>query len=129
MKLGTLRKVLKEDLAKAGDPMPKWMDPFLGPINEFIEKIGQALQNRLTFADNFYAKEIVLAFDSGKALEVNAKAAFSGNARVYGVLLVSSSGQIVSNYVWSQKDNGNISVTITFATAGSAKCELLLLLR
>lgn len=130
MKLGTLRRVLKEDLSKAAsEALPKWVDALLGPVNEFIEKVGQALQNRLTFEDNFYAINRVQAFDSGVELEVNAKAQFSANARVYGVLIVSSAGETVSNYVWSQKSNGNIAVTITLVSATSAKCELLLLLR
>jgi hypothetical protein len=129
MKLGTLRRVLKEDLAKASSDLPKWLDSLLSPINEFIEKVGQALQNRLTFSDNFFAKEVTLNFATGVEQEVNAKAAFSGNSRVYGVLLLSSAGSTVSNYVWSQKTNGNIAVTITFATATDADCMLLLLLR
>lgn len=130
MKLGTLRRVLKEDLSKAAsEALPKWIDALLGPVNEFIEKVGQSLQNRLTFEDNFYAILRTQAFNSGVELEVNAKAEFSGNARVYGMLLVSSEGQTVISHVWAQKTNGNIAVTVTFASVASAKCELLLLLR
>jgi hypothetical protein len=130
MKLGTLRKAGKEDLQKAAsEALPKWIDALLGPVNEFIEKVGQALQNRLTFEDNFYAKLVNQSFDSGVELEVNAKAEFSGNARAYGVLLLGSSGTTVSTFAWAQKTNGNIAVTVTFVSATSAKCDLLLLLR
>lgn len=129
MKLGVVRRIVKEDLAKAGEQIPKWVDALLGPLNEFIEKVGLALQNRLTFSDNFLCKVIALDLTSDVEQEINPATDFSANARVYGVLIVSSDNKAIAHHRWAQKTNGNIGVTVTFVSASSATCTLILLLR
>lgn len=129
MRLSQIKKVLREDLAKAGESLPKWLDSMLQPINLFIENAGLALQNRLTFGDNFYCKEVSLNFTSDVEQEVNIKTAFAPSARCYGVLIVSSENEAIAHYKWANKNNGNIGVTVTFVTATDADCALIILLR
>ena len=129
MKFGQFKRVLKEDLAKAGDELPKWIDVLLSPINLLIEQVAKALQNQLTFEDNFKAKEITLNFTSGVPIEINPTTSFAPTARAFGVLLLNSYGKAVISLVWENKNNGNVSVTINFTSAADGKCVLLILLR
>jgi hypothetical protein len=129
VKFSGFKRILKEDLAKAGGEIPKWLDTFLSPLNQLIENVGQALQNRLNFGDNFYCKEVTISLTSNVEQEINPTTPFAPQARAYGLLVLSSSGQKISNYVWNTKTNGNVSLTVTFATASDANCTLLLLLR
>lgn len=128
MKLGILKRVSKEDLARSNEPLPKWLDQLLQPLNDFLEKAGNALQNRLSFNDNFYCKPLTLKFSDNVAQEINPRTDFAKNARATGVLLVGTSGEKVTSFTWEQLVNGNISVTIEFDTATDANCDLIILL-
>lgn len=128
MKFSGFKRILKEDLAKQGE-LPKWIDTLLSPINLLIENVGQALQNRLNFTDNFYCKQVTLTLTSAVALEINPTTPYAPTARAYGVLLLSTNGTDLVSYVWSNKTNGNLSVTVTLASASEAECTLLILLR
>lgn len=129
MRVTGLKRVLKEDLSKADANLPKWIDALLDPLNTFIDTVGLALQNRLTPADNFYCKEVTMSFTSAVEQELNPRTAFAPNARAYGVSLLASSGETVSTFVWDQKTNGNIVVTVTFLSATDADCTLQIWLR
>lgn len=129
MRFSQFKRILKEDLAAAGGELPKWIDQLLQPINLLIENAALALQNRLNFTDNFFAKEVTLNFTSGIAQEINPTTEFAKSARAYGVLVLGSSGDAVSSYTWTNKANGNVSVAITFLSAADANCTLLILLR
>ncbi len=67
MRLGTIKRISKEDMARKGD-VPAWIDPMLETLNEFIEKITQALNGNLTFADNFLCKEVEQEFTDATEL-------------------------------------------------------------
>ena len=129
MKFSQFKRVLKEDLAAAGGEVPKWVDVLLQPINLFIENVALALQNRLNFSDNFFSKEVTIRFVDGSAQEVNPTTAFAKSARAYGILLLSSSGETVDNFIWTNKTNGNVSITVNFNSASDAECTFLILLR
>lgn len=127
MKLGVVKRILKDDLAKSGD-VPAWVDVLLQPLNEFIEKVGLALQNRLTFADNFLSKKVTQTFTSGTELVINPQLTGNINLKVSGVLLLDASGATVDKFKWARKQNGNIGVTVTFSDVTSAACTIYVLL-
>ena len=128
MRLGVIKRILKEDLAKGGD-VPSWMDYLLQPLNEFIEKVGLALQNRLTFADNFLCKTVTQSFDSGVVYQINPKLTSSqATLHVMGVLLMDPGGGTVSRWYWSRNSNGNLNVAITYSDVATAKATIYIFL-
>ena len=129
MKFSQFKRILKEDLAKAGDALPKWIDALIEPVNLLIEQAAKALQNQLTFEDNFKSKEVTLNFTDNVALEINPTTSFAPTSRAFGILLLNSYGEAVTSLVWSNLNNGNVSVTINFTSATDGKCVLLILLR
>lgn len=128
MKLGLLKMISREILAGSGE-VPKWADAMLGPLNDFIEKVGLALQNRLTFEDNFLCTVVSREFTSGVQLDINPIANAQRNLRTSGVLLISAGGLSVDQFGWVQKPNGNLGVTVTFNPSATATCTILILLR
>lgn len=131
MKLGVVKRIGRDELQKAGGEIPAWVDVFLNSINSFIEKVGLALQGKLTFEDNFFCKSIYLDFTHGVEQLINPAVANAINARVIGVLPLDASGQGVDSFKWVRKDDGNIGVTYSFAGGSSstkAKCRLIILL-
>lgn len=128
MILGVVKRILKDDLARSGD-LPGWMDGFLQPLNDFIEKVGLALQNRLTFADNFSCKLVTQTFTSGVESQINPQKSASGpHVKPSGVFLLDPNGAVVSSFGWSRKPNGNIGITVGFLSAQSSSCTILILL-
>lgn len=129
MKLGVLKRISKEDLSKADKDLPKFIDALLSPLNEFIEKIGQALQGRLTFEDNFLCKIVSIELTSGVEKNINPFGDGQKNLRVRGVLFVSATGLQIASYGWVQNADGTIGVTVTFVSGTSSVCEMIILLK
>jgi hypothetical protein len=127
MKLGLLKRIDRADLAKSGE-VPGWVDALLETLNPFIEKVGLALQGRLTLPDNFLGKEIYTDFTHNTELEINPFNAGQNTLRAKGVILMSTGEVFVTAWKWRQKDNGNIAVTIQFSGATTAKVRLHILL-
>lgn len=128
MKLGVIKRILKDDLARSGD-LPGWLDQFLQPLNDFIEKVGLALQNRLTLSDNFSCKFVTQTFTSGVELQINPQRNLTGaQVKPSGVLLLDPNGATVDSFGWSRKQNGNIGVTINFVGATSSQVTIVILL-
>lgn len=123
MILGTIRRILKEDLARSGE-LPKWIEPFLSPLNEFIEKVVLALTGRLTFKDNFRCKTYVGKFASGIEKEVS----ILPGARVSGIMVIEALGQIITGYGFDRKTSGNIGVTVTHDGSGEIQCNIIIFL-
>jgi hypothetical protein len=123
MKLSLIRRILKEDLARQGE-VPAWVDSLLNPLNDFINQVAIAFENNLTIKDNVLSKTLSLTFTSGTELEVNPQSSF----KVFGILVPDASGKVVSGYgITSRKTNGNIGITINFASGGSSTCSVVLL--
>lgn len=127
MKLGVIKRILKEDLARGGE-LPGWIDQLLTPLNEFIEKIGLSLQSRLTFTDNFLCKIVTQSFTSNVEYEINPYLDQLKKTRPVGVLFPDFGGAVVDQFGWRVKSNGNLGVTIKFATAASSNCTIYILL-
>ena len=124
MKLGVIRRILREDLEKAGS-VPAWVDQLLYPLNQFISLATQALTNNLTFSDNFSGQQQTLTFTHGVEQKVNP----TTSAKVIGVipLGVASLGTtskgtapaLISKWGWVYKADGTIGITFYF-DAGSS---------
>lgn len=127
MKLGLLKRIPKEQLSKAGE-LPGWIDALLDPLNEFIEKVGLSLQGRLTLEDNFLGKMVTQEFTSGTELEINPRNSNQANLAVQGILILQSEDLLVTSWGWQRKTNGNIGVTVNFATGTIADVKLFILL-
>ncbi len=128
MKLGVIKRILKEDLAHGGE-MPHWIDLLLQPLNEFIEKVGLALQNRLTFSENFLCKTVTQSFDSGVTYQLNPKlTASQATLHVVGVMLMDPGGGTVDKWFWNRNSNGNINVAITYSDVATAKATIYIFL-
>jgi len=129
MKLGLLKRIPKEQLSKAGGELPNWIDALLAPLNDFIDKVGIAMQGQLTFEDNFLCKIVEQNFVSGSAKEINPRNDGQGNLRVYGVIPIASGTLKIRDFGWITKNNGNIDVTFDFASGTEATCRIIILLR
>jgi hypothetical protein len=131
MKTGKISRISKDDLARSGEALPKWIESFLNPLNDFIEKCGSALQSNLTFDDNFLCKRITQDLTHNVALELNPYPSQRKNLRVTGVIPVSGGGLAIDKFKWVQKENGNISVSVSFdggTSSTKARCSLIVLL-
>lgn len=124
MRLGVLKRILQEDLNRTKDVDAKFL-ALLGPLNEFIEQVGTALTNKLTFADNFSVTERTVKLQHGIETEVNSQA---GRMVVTGVLLTNPGAQMVTGFKWLKKNNGNIAVTVEFKEGPGTLSQVTLLI-
>ncbi len=124
----TLKRILKEELARSKEEIPQYMDVIIQVLNTNFEQLGNGLSNRLTFADNFNCIEVTRRFTDSVELEVNPLADRQGNLRAVGAQVLSASGLIVDSFKWIQKSNGNVGLTVGFASGGPADCKILILL-
>ena len=123
MKLPVIRKIRKEDL---GGDVPGWVDRLLSPMNQFIEQVGVAITGRLTFEENVSGKFVTQDFTHNVALEVN----LQDTREPLGIVPIFSQGQLISAYGWERLDNGNISLTLQFASgSGTASSRVLVLFK
>lgn len=132
MKIPVIRKVLKDDLARAGGEIPAWMDGFLYTLNQFIETVGSALQGRLTFADNVASKRITLTFEHAVSQDV----AIDAGQTISGVIPVlctnstdtTANANIVSGVKVTLKGNGVVGIQVNFAGGAGVKATVTLLI-
>lgn len=121
MKLPVIRKIRKEDL---GADVPGWVDRMLSPMNQFIEQVGVAITGRLTFEENMSGKIINQSFTHNVALEIS----LQDSRDPLGIMPIYSQGQNISAYGWERLDNGNISITLQFASgSGTASSRVLVI--
>lgn len=123
MILGVIKRISKDDMAKF-EKLPGWIDALLNPLNDFIEKVGLALQNRLTFRDNFLGKISTAHLTHGVELEINPYPGTRGSLRVIGVIPLSTGGLYIDAFKWTAKQNGNIGVTVNFLGGTEADIKL-----
>lgn len=123
MKLGIIKTIQREELSKFGE-LPKWVDPFLQVLNQFLGNVGLALKGNLTFADNFLCKEKKLTFTHDVEQEINPDT----KSRVVGCFPIYAGEKMVVGFKWTYKSNGNIGVTFQFDGATEAVCTVIILL-
>jgi hypothetical protein len=131
MKLGTLKRIDRQDLAKGGGDIPKWIDALLDPLNQFIEKVGNTLQNGVTFEDNVLCKIVRLQFTHDVDQSINPFPTGARNLSVKGVIPIDSGGLSVDKFKWARNDDRSIDVNFNFdggTSATKAWCSLIILL-
>lgn len=122
MKIGVIRRILKEDLAKADNSLPAWLDAMLYPLNQFITVVSQALSNNLTLKDNFFGRETTQAFTHGVELQIDPQV----KTKVKGIFIQSidassaDTATLISSWGWVTKSNGKIGITFNFLNGTSA---------
>lgn len=131
MKLGTIKRISREDLAKSGEALPKWIDTFLDPLNQAIEKFALALGGGLTFDDNVSCRRVKLKFTHGVEQLVNPFPAGVRQLSVVGVFPIGAGEQGIDKFKWVTKTDGSIGVTFSFDGGSStteATCSIIILL-
>lgn len=119
----TIEKILTDDLSKYGEQVPKWATEVAMPvINQALEIIGLALQNRISFSDNLYGTEITLTLTHGVAQ----KYSLPSGRICKGVSLIDASGQIVTGFGFTRNSDASISMTANFAAGGTTAASCLL---
>jgi len=124
MKLGIIKQIIKEELAKY-EKLPPWMDPFLSTLNQFISNVGTALNGNLDFENNFRCKVKTISLTHGVAQIINPE---SPKLRVTGAVCFNANGKIIDKQGWRPLDNGNIEFTIYFDSAATSDCKIIIFL-
>lgn len=131
MRLGTIKRISRDELTKSGEELPKWIDAMLDPLNQAIEKFTLALSNGLTFDDNILAKRTKLSFTHNVEQLINPFPQGSRNLAVVGVWPVSAGSQAIDKFKWVSKTDGSIGVTFQFdggSPSTEAVCTIIILL-
>lgn len=124
MNLSVIRRILREDLNKAGT-LPSWIDALLSPLNEFIDKVTTALRQNLTLQENIAGKFFQATFTDGVALKI---ASGTTTLKVVGVWPLAFGTQTMTSFAWSRQVDGNISVKFGFASVGASDaCTIFLI--
>lgn|GEM_PF-1647198 len=124
MRISEVVRISMEELNRAGGDIPKWLNVLLGGINRFIDVIGQALKNNLSFRDNFLGFQDQRKFTHGIELEILPQ---YRNLRVQGVLFLDSGiGGTISGWKLTRKQSGSIGIKINFAEGGSTQSDVTL---
>lgn len=113
MRIGVFKRLSREDLAGALD-VPDWIDQLLGAINQQLEPMSIALNNKLSFADNFFSYVTTQTFTHGAKLAVNPQ---NTTAKVIGMvpLYAADANYLVNSYGFEVLQNGSVNVTLYFA--------------
>lgn len=112
MKLNTVQRIQKEDLAASGE-LPGWIDALLTPLNNFITQLFILTQNNVTLSDNVGCNVLTLNFKSG----VPAAVTVQSSLRVTGIVPMDASGNIITGYGFTRNTNGTLGVVIKFTDA------------
>lgn len=132
MKLPIIKRIDRQDLAGGGD-LPKWIDMFLGVMNAFIDPVARALQNRLTFADNFYCKVMTLTMKHATEQRVTVPI----QARVIGAIPIlaikstdtaAATKNVISGFGLNIKGDGSLGVIVNFAGGAGIQADVTLII-
>jgi hypothetical protein len=117
------------DQASLGKDVPSWFGGVVNYLNQLANPVVTALQNRLSFSDNFDCQVSTLEF----VHNVEKIIAIPAGRRVIGAvpLLVTRSTDTTATTknVWSGfrtdiKGNGTVGITINFAGGGSTQATV-----
>lgn len=109
MRLPTIRRILKDDLAKNGD-LPSWIDQLLFPLNQFIDVVTLALRENLDLQNNFTGKLVSLDFTSGTAINIP----IPTKSSVIGMIPLALNGNTLESYSLALNSNGTVALTLNF---------------
>lgn len=123
MKISAVQRIREEDLAAGGEVHPS-VKQLLGPLNEFIEQVAQAVAGRLTFVDNLDAKIVEMKLTSGVAQEIS----IPQGRRVFGVFPVECFGKRITAYGFTRRTDGNIDLVVEHTGASKTNCRVIILM-
>ena len=115
MKISTVRRIVKEDLVRAGE-VPAWIDSLLNPVNQFIDTVSQALRGNLSLGDNLRGKLVTIKLDHGVEKAISPSPL---NSRVLGLLPLAFDEKILTQWSWRIKSDGQIGVTFYFSDSST----------
>lgn len=121
-KLGTVRRIQKEDLARSGE-LPNWVDPLIVTLNQFMDSVVVALAGRISFADNIQCKVITQDFVSGTELVVNPQSSL----KPIGIIPIMSQTTEIDSWKMSYKSSGQVGITLTFVGGGTQSATVIIL--
>lgn len=119
MKLGVVRRINKEDLARSGE-LPGWVDPLILTLNQFMDSMVTAMAGRVSFSDNIQCKIISTEFTSGTEAVINPQSAL----KPLGIIPMYAEGKAIDSFKFVYKDNGQVGITLTFTGGGDANATL-----
>lgn len=115
MKIRALSRISSESIKTRKDA-PSWIDLLLDPINQFLENVTKALQNNLTFADNFACTQSTVRIQHNVELIVTPQT----SKRVLTCIVLEAEGQRIDTFGWRRNDSGSIGVTIGYVGGASS---------
>lgn len=125
MKLSTVKRITKESLSTSSKDLPAWIDNFLAPLNDYLEKMYIAVSGRLTFGDNLQSTVVTVNLTHNVELKVNTQSSLS----VLGCLLINSGGTMVTGFKWVGLTTSTVGLTVQLSGATSATCTVVFLLK
>lgn len=114
MKIGIVKRILKEDLAKTGE-VPSWVDALIQPLNDAITRFAQALTNNLTLSDNMLGRQYTIELSHGVETVVNPQS----RIRPLGILVLDAVGSQIDSYGMDRKQDGTLGITVRFVGGSS----------
>lgn len=113
MKVGFFKRLSREDLGGASD-LPDWIEPLFTALNQQLEPLSIALNNKLSFADNFFSYVTTQTFTHGTELAINPQ---NTSAKVIGMIPIYSAdaNYLIHSYGCEVLQNGSVGVTLYFA--------------
>jgi len=125
MKLSNVRRILKEDIEKAGGA-PPWIDQLLGPLNDFIDNVTNAFRNGVTLSDNLGGKIITVNLSHGVAQDVSPAGL---KVKPIGLMPLNTGEELLDSYGFTLLSNGQVRVTYNFVdtAAVNVPCQFYLI--
>ena len=113
MIITAFKRLFVEDYPDA--PKGNWFPSLISNVNQFFDQVGTALQNQLTFADNFRGEAKTLSkVSSGVEVQIGTR------ANPIGVLILAPlNGSMVTGFSWRLIKTNVIGVTIQYTAARS----------
>lgn len=123
-----ITRILKDELARLGEPLPIWIDTFLYTINQFIDQVGKTLKGQITFADNVLCKVVTITLVHNTEYVVSPTLAGKSGLTVLGVIPViaqkstasasSASRNVITGWGTNLLSNGNLGIVAQFSAGG-----------
>ena len=126
MRLPLIKRLSTQDLGS--EEIPSHIDKLLSILNGFIDPVANALQNRLTFSDNFYCKMVTQKLDHEKELKISVS-----SAKIIGVIPLKVSGSLDTNkmltgFGFESYGKGQIGIKASFKGGASTTAEVTLVI-
>lgn len=122
MKLSTLKKLAREDMADA--PAGAWIEQIISAFNQSVDQLTQALQNSLTLKDNTTSTYATFTMKDGVELRIKnpLKSRPVGIVPIRVSISGANSRQIISDFDWyfvGDESGEQIAMKVSYKTAST----------